>query len=179
MLPCINQIGEGWWGGVSAGSQEPGAVDGHTDHLRAHRDQAQPGLLQLPLQNAGLRSSTARGQRSVDICSDIYSFYSIDVYFSWLLIIAPIFTPSFFDTEVFFLWGIFHSHDAVIVDIFWLKTMKRVCTHVCYKNKKNIIIWSYSGIRKDLKVCSCSLSFVFSTEMQVNASPSSSWVITF
>lgn len=139
MLPCINQIGEGWWGGVSAGPQEPGAVDGHTDHLRAHRDQAQPGLLQLPLQNAGLRGSTARGQRSVDICSDIYSFYSKDVYFSWLLIIAPIFTPSFFDTEVFFLWGIFHSH-AVIVDIFWLKTMKRVCTHVCYKNKKNIII---------------------------------------
>lgn len=178
MLPCINQIGEGWWGGVSAGSQEPGAVDGHTDHLRAHRDQAQPGLLQLPLQNAGLRSSTARGQRSVDICSDIYSFYSIDVYFSWLLIIAPIFTPSFFDTEVFFLWGIFHSHDAVIVDIFWLKLWNEFVP-MCVTKIKNIIIWSYSGITKDLKVCSCSLSFVFSTEMQVNASPSSSWVITF
>lgn len=61
---------------------------------------------------------------TVDNCSNIYSF--------------------FFDTEVFFLWGIFHSHDAVIVDIFWLKTMKRVCTHVCYKNKKYnymIVLW--------------------------------------
>lgn len=86
MLPCINQIGEGWWGGVSAGPQEPGAVNGHTDHLGPLGDQAQPGVLQLPLQNAGLCSSTACWQRSVDILTvaKIFTgalFNSIDVFF--------------------------------------------------------------------------------------------------
>lgn len=139
MLPCINQIGEGWWGGVSAGPQEPGAVNGHTDHLGPLGDQAQPGLLQLPLQNAGLCSSTACWQRSVDILTvaQIFTgalFNSIDVFFldCWLLLqyLLPFLTPT---CKYIFLWT---NRMQLKLSFLRLKIMKQVCSHVSNEDKQ-------------------------------------------